>query len=107
MSHSPRLKTDAPNHEDVNTPTKKIKVIEVTNPRPDKVRSNKNVKQTPGKQWFNKIFTSMSKIMSLKIFLPTQNKDKGRKVKNLSKCACIKLHQYTLFSDYSGIMFVV
>nr|GMD01861.1 pentatricopeptide repeat-containing protein At5g21222-like [Ipomoea batatas] len=48
MSHSPRLKTDAPNHEDVNTPTKKIKVIEVTNPRPDKVRSNKNVKQTPG-----------------------------------------------------------
>nr|GMD01863.1 pentatricopeptide repeat-containing protein At5g21222-like [Ipomoea batatas] len=35
MSHSPRLKTDTPNHEDVNTPTKKIKVIEVTNLRPD------------------------------------------------------------------------
>lgn len=34
MNHSPRLKTDVPNHDDMNTPTKKMNVIEVTNPRP-------------------------------------------------------------------------
>ena len=27
-------KTEAPNHDDMNTPTKKIKVMEVTNPKP-------------------------------------------------------------------------
>lgn len=35
MNHSPRPKTEVPNHDDMNTPTKKMKVIEVINPRPD------------------------------------------------------------------------
>lgn len=38
MNHSPRLKTDAPNHEDMNTPTKNINMIEVINPRPTQIQ---------------------------------------------------------------------
>jgi len=34
MNHSPRLKTDAPNHDDMNTPIRNMKVIEVMNPKP-------------------------------------------------------------------------
>ena len=34
INHSPRLKTDAPNHDDMNTPIKNINVIEVINPKP-------------------------------------------------------------------------
>ena len=34
INHSPRPRTDAPNHDDINTPTKKMKVMEVMNPRP-------------------------------------------------------------------------
>lgn len=34
MNHSPNARTEAPNHDDMNTPTKKMKEIEVTNPRP-------------------------------------------------------------------------
>lgn len=34
MNHSPRPRTDAPNHDDMNTPTRNMNVMEVTNPRP-------------------------------------------------------------------------
>lgn len=34
MNHSPRVRTEAPNHDDMKIPTKKMKVMEVTNPRP-------------------------------------------------------------------------
>lgn len=34
MNHSPRVRTEAPNHDDMKTPTKNMKVIDVTNPRP-------------------------------------------------------------------------
>lgn len=36
MNHSPRLKTDAPNHDDMKIPTTNMNVTEVTNPRPKK-----------------------------------------------------------------------
>jgi hypothetical protein len=36
INHSPRLRTDAPNQDDMNTPTKKMNVREVINPRPNK-----------------------------------------------------------------------
>jgi len=36
INHSPRLRTEAPNQDDMNTPTKKMNVMEVTNPRPNK-----------------------------------------------------------------------
>lgn len=35
INHSPRLSTDAPNHDDINTPTKNINVTDVMNPRPN------------------------------------------------------------------------
>lgn len=34
MNHSPRPRREAPNQEDMKTPTKKMKVMEVMNPRP-------------------------------------------------------------------------
>jgi len=34
INHSPRLKTDAPSHDDMNTPTKKMKVMDVMKPSP-------------------------------------------------------------------------
>lgn len=34
MNHSPRVRTEAPNHDDMKIPTKKMKVMEVINPRP-------------------------------------------------------------------------
>lgn len=34
MIHSPKPRSEAPNHEDINTPTKKMKLMDVTNPRP-------------------------------------------------------------------------
>lgn len=34
MNHSPRAKTEAPNHDDMNTPTRKMNVTDVANPRP-------------------------------------------------------------------------
>jgi len=40
INHSPRPRTDAPNHDDMKTPTKKMKVMEVMNPRPDQILTN-------------------------------------------------------------------
>ena len=34
MNHSPRVSTEAPNQDDMKIPTKNMKVMEVTNPRP-------------------------------------------------------------------------
>jgi hypothetical protein len=34
MNHSPRVRTEVPNHDDMKTPTKNMKVMEVMNPRP-------------------------------------------------------------------------
>ena len=43
INHSPSPRTDAPNHDDMNTPTKKMNVIEVTNPRPvEEIWASKN-----------------------------------------------------------------
>ena len=36
MQNSPRPRSEAPSHDDMNTPMRKMKVIEVTNPRPAK-----------------------------------------------------------------------
>jgi hypothetical protein len=34
MKNSPRPRREAPSHDDMNTPTRKMKLMEVTNPRP-------------------------------------------------------------------------
>jgi len=34
MNHSPRVRTEVPNHDDMKIPTKNMKVMEVINPRP-------------------------------------------------------------------------
>lgn len=34
MNHSPRVRSEIPNHDDMKIPTKNIKVMEVKNPRP-------------------------------------------------------------------------
>lgn len=34
MNHSPRVRSEIPNHDDMKIPTKNIKVMEVINPRP-------------------------------------------------------------------------
>jgi hypothetical protein len=34
MQNSPRPRREAPSHDDMNTPMRKMKVMEVTNPRP-------------------------------------------------------------------------
>lgn len=34
INHSPRVRTEAPNHDDMKMPTKNIKVMDVANPRP-------------------------------------------------------------------------
>lgn len=34
MNHSPKVRTEAPNHDDMKIPTRKMKVMDVTNPRP-------------------------------------------------------------------------
>jgi len=34
MNHSPRVRRETPNHDDMKIPTKNIKVMEVINPRP-------------------------------------------------------------------------
>lgn len=49
INHSPKLRTDAPNHEDMNTPTMKMNVIEVTNPRPVKALVNVRAGKEPPK----------------------------------------------------------
>ena len=36
INHSPKLRTEVPNHDDMNTPTKKINVMDVINPSPGK-----------------------------------------------------------------------
>lgn len=43
INHSPKLRTDDPNHEDMNTPAMKMNVIEVTNPRPVKTLYHENI----------------------------------------------------------------
>jgi hypothetical protein len=35
INHSPKFRTDAPNHEDMNTPTKKMNAMEVKKPKPN------------------------------------------------------------------------
>jgi hypothetical protein len=40
INHSPSLRTDAPNQEDMKIPTKKINAIEVTKPRPEKYNTD-------------------------------------------------------------------
>jgi hypothetical protein len=34
MNHSPRVRTEAPNHDDMKIPTRNMKVMDETNPRP-------------------------------------------------------------------------
>lgn len=34
MNHSPSVSTEAPNHDDMKMPTRKMNVMEVMNPRP-------------------------------------------------------------------------
>lgn len=41
INHSPSLRIDAPNQEDMKTPTKNINAIEVTKPRPEKHKGQK------------------------------------------------------------------
>jgi len=36
INHSPRPRTDAPNHDDMNTPTTKMNIMEVMKPSPEK-----------------------------------------------------------------------
>ena len=45
MNHSPRPKTDAPNHDDMKTPTKNMNAIEVMNPSPNKREETVNQKK--------------------------------------------------------------
>lgn len=54
MNHSPRVRTEAPNQDDMKTPTKKMKVMEVTNPRPTNFRRNKKNKKIKGDMQLNK-----------------------------------------------------
>lgn len=42
MNHSPIQKTVAPTHDEANIPMKKIKMIDVTNPKPARTRSTDN-----------------------------------------------------------------
>jgi len=37
MNNSPKVRTEAPNHDDIKIPTRKMKVMDVTNPRPAQI----------------------------------------------------------------------
>lgn len=52
MNHSPSKKTVEPNHEEANTPTKIMKIIDVMNPRP--VHNTTGRKQYVTKNEFQK-----------------------------------------------------
>lgn len=44
INHSPKPRTEAPNHDDINTPMRKMKVREVKKPSPANLSQNCNKK---------------------------------------------------------------